>query len=202
VIKYFTDEHTINSTHTVAYKWDQAALDGNTRAHRLNNAWVATRSLRVPCARSLAVVGAFAALGFDGNQQGLRLLRTLPPSWGLRSFSLRLLSLFLHVLSLLWKGRARGRYAFAPNICHPPWHEDTGATTPWLGSEQRMSDKPLRDVMECNDRLRSGLGMATICWRGKETLLTTSLDRQGPERTIGYATMPDLPLLRLTLRLL
>jgi hypothetical protein len=101
VIKYFTDEHTINSTHTVAYKWDQAALDGNTRAHRLNNAWVATRSLRVPCARSLAVVGAFAALGFDGNQQGLRLLRTLPPSWGLRSFSLRLLSLFLHVLSLL-----------------------------------------------------------------------------------------------------
>jgi hypothetical protein len=55
--------------------------------------------------------------------------------------------------------------------------EDTGATTQWLGSGQRISDKPLREVMEHNDRLRSGLGMATICRRGKETLLTTSLDQ-------------------------
>jgi hypothetical protein len=30
VIRYFTDEHTINSTHKVAYKWDQAAQGGFT----------------------------------------------------------------------------------------------------------------------------------------------------------------------------
>jgi hypothetical protein len=44
MIRYNTDGHTINSTQTVAYKWDQAAQGGFTRAHRLNNAQVATEA--------------------------------------------------------------------------------------------------------------------------------------------------------------
>jgi hypothetical protein len=44
VIRYNKDVHTINSTHTVAYKWDQATQGGFTWAHHLNNAWVATEA--------------------------------------------------------------------------------------------------------------------------------------------------------------
>jgi hypothetical protein len=76
---YFMDGHTINSTYTVAYKWDQAAQDGFTRAHRPNNTRVATRSLRDPCSTSSTVIEDFAISGFDRGWQGLRLLRMLPP---------------------------------------------------------------------------------------------------------------------------
>jgi hypothetical protein len=112
-------EHTIYSTHTVAYKWDQAAQDGFTRARRFNNAWVATRSLCAPCARSSAVVEAFAVLGFDGTGKAFAcsVVRTLPPSWGLRSFSLRLLSLFLRMFYPYYETVERGGcYAFAPTL--------------------------------------------------------------------------------------
>jgi hypothetical protein len=44
VIRYNTDGHTINSTHTVAYKWDQVAQGSFTWARRFSNAWVATEA--------------------------------------------------------------------------------------------------------------------------------------------------------------
>jgi hypothetical protein len=48
-----------------------------TMLNSYNNARVATRNLRAPCARSSAVVEAFAIPGFDGDRQGLRLLPLL-----------------------------------------------------------------------------------------------------------------------------
>jgi hypothetical protein len=75
------------------------------------------RVLRAPCARSSVVGEAFTVPGSNGDRQGRRLLRTLPPSQGLRSISLRLPSLFLHHdLSMSQNSRARGRYAFAPTL--------------------------------------------------------------------------------------
>jgi hypothetical protein len=118
VIKYFTDRHTINSTHIVAYKWDRAAHDGFAHAHRPSNVRVATRSLRAPCTRSSAVVEAFTISGFDRDRQGLRLLRTLPLSW---AFALLVFDHLRFPSVMFYRCRETvergGRYAFAPTIC-------------------------------------------------------------------------------------
>jgi hypothetical protein len=64
VIRYNTDEQTINSTHTLAYKWDQAAQGGFTQARRFNNARVATEAfvLREPSLRQSVRPSLFLAL--------------------------------------------------------------------------------------------------------------------------------------------
>jgi hypothetical protein len=83
-----------------------------------NNARVTTRSLRAPCAQPSVAVEAFAIPGCDEKCQSLRSFRTLTPSWGSRSSSLRLPLLSLrHVPLLLWRVETierGGRYAFAP----------------------------------------------------------------------------------------
>jgi hypothetical protein len=73
VIRYTTDEYTINSTYTIAYKWDQAAQDGFTRARFDNKARIAIVDpvFRAPSLRKS--LEAFAIPGRAGNRQSLRL---------------------------------------------------------------------------------------------------------------------------------
>jgi hypothetical protein len=44
VIWYYMDGHTFNSTPTLAYKQDQAALGGFTWSHHFNNVRVTTET--------------------------------------------------------------------------------------------------------------------------------------------------------------